>query len=110
MGKGDYLGELEHLVLLAVLRENSEAYGVSIRRAIEERTGRDVILGAIYSALDRLEDKGLVRSRVTDPLPVRGGRARRVFTVTAAGQRALAESQAMLARMAEGLRIGAGER
>ena len=83
---GDYLGEFEHLVLLAVLRLADEAYGVAVRREIAGRTGRDVSIGAIYITLDRLERKGFVKSRVGEPSVARGGRAKRYFRITARGQ------------------------
>ena len=79
MGRRDTLGGLEEVVLLAVMRLGNESYGVTIRREIEERTGRDVSLGAIYPTLDRLEDKGLVTSWMGEPTGERGGRSRRHF-------------------------------
>lgn len=97
------LGEFEHVVLLAVLRLGEDAYGMEVRREIEERTGRDVSTGAVYATLDRLEEKGLVASGLSDPTPERGGRARRIFRVTAAGSRALREARRILARMSYGL-------
>ena len=90
-----YLGEFEHLVLLAVLRVGEDAYAVPVRAEIESRAGRAVCRGALYTTLDRLEQKGLLRSRLGDPLPERGGRARRYYTVSPrglAGLRAARES------------------
>ena len=81
----DYPGEFEQMVLLAVLRRSADAYAVPVRSEIEARTGRAVARGALYTALERLEAKGLVRPRAGDPLPERGGRARRYFTVTPRG-------------------------
>lgn len=98
-----YLGELEQIVLLAVLRLKDEAYAVPILEQIEEQTGRKVARGALYTALDRLETKGCLRSRVGDPLPERGGRARRYFTVTPSAMRALKQSRASLLRLWRGL-------
>jgi PadR family transcriptional regulator PadR len=98
-----YLGELEQIVLLAVLRLGDEAYAVPILDQIEAQTGRKVARGALYTALDRLETKGCLRSRVSDPLPERGGRARRYFTVTPAALRALKESRLALMRLWNGL-------
>jgi DNA-binding PadR family transcriptional regulator len=98
-----YLGELEQIVLLAVLRLGDEAYGVPILEQIERQTGRKVARGALYTALDRLEAKGCLRSRVGDPLPERGGRARRYFTVTPAAVRALKASRLALLRLWKGL-------
>lgn len=100
------LGDLEQLVLLAVLRIGPDAYGVTVRDSIHERAARDLTLGTIYKTLARLEAKGLVSSRVGDPTPERGGRAKRYFAVTAAGQRAVRASFASLRRMAAGLDVG----
>lgn len=105
MAKGNFLGEFEQLVLLAVIRLDGNAYGVTIRDTIDEYTGRDVIVGQVYTALDRLESKGLIRSRVSAPDPVPGGRARKLFKITQTGRRALAASRHMVDRMAEGLMI-----
>ena len=98
-----YLGELEQIVLLAVLRLGDEAYAVPILEQIEAQTARKVARGALYTALDRLETKGCLRSRLGDPLPERGGRARRYFTVTPAAVRALKASRAALQRLWKGL-------
>ena len=86
-----YLGELEQIVLLAVLRAGDEAYAVPILEQIERQTGRKVARGALYTALERLETKGCLRSRLGEPLPERGGRARRYFTVTPAAVGALSD-------------------
>jgi PadR family transcriptional regulator PadR len=98
-----YLGELEQIVLLAVLRLGDEAYAVPILEQIESQTGRKVARGALYTALDRLEAKGCLRSRVGEPLPERGGRARRYFTVTPAAVRSLKASRMALMRLWHGL-------
>jgi PadR family transcriptional regulator, regulatory protein PadR len=98
-----YLGELEQIVLLAVLRLGDEAYAVPILEQIETQTGRKIARGALYTALERLETKGCLRSRVGDPLPERGGRARRFFTVTPAAVRALKQSRLALMRLWHGL-------
>jgi DNA-binding PadR family transcriptional regulator len=98
-----YLGELEQIVLLAVMRLGDQAYAVPILEQIEEQTGRTVARGALYTALDRLESKGCLRSRVGEPLPERGGRARRYFTVTATGLRALRNSRRVLVGLWAGL-------
>lgn len=102
---GDYLGEFEHLVLLALLRLGEQAYGVTVRREIAQRAERDVSLGAIYATLDRLEAKRLVRSRVGEPTAERGGRAKRYFRVTARGEAAVERTQHTLRRMVEGLTL-----
>lgn len=83
----EHLGTIELMVLLAVLRLREEAYGVPIAREISSHTGRDVLLGSIYAALARLEQKGLVVSRLGEPAAERGGRAKRYFRVTAVGRR-----------------------
>jgi DNA-binding PadR family transcriptional regulator len=104
MPKGGFLGEFEVYVMLSVSRLHADAYGISIRRDIEQRTGRDVAIGAVYATLGRLEDKGLVRHSVSAPLPMPGGRARKYFRLTVAGERALEHSTAMLTRMMAGFR------
>ena len=95
----DALGPLEHLVLLAVLRLGDRSYGVPILEEIKARTGRDYLRPSVYIALRRLEAKGLVKSRLGDPTPERGGRAKRFFTITAQGQRQLEASRAALVSM-----------
>ena len=75
MSKGDHLGEFELLVLSALLRLGDDAYGVAIRAEIEERAGRNASIGAVYATLERLEKKGLIRSRMGEATPERGGRA-----------------------------------
>jgi DNA-binding PadR family transcriptional regulator len=87
------LGSLELVILLAVTRLGDDAYGLAIREDVSNRTGHDYSVGAIYTTLERLAEKGLVSTRMSDPLPVRGGRARRHFKVTAAGQRALRQAE-----------------
>ena len=101
--KPPYLGEFEYAVLLSVMHLAEDAYAVPVRELIEERTGRPVARGALYTALERLENKGCLRSRMGDPTPERGGRARRYFTVTALGLRALRSTHAALARLSQGL-------
>ncbi|MGH7577182.1 MAG: PadR family transcriptional regulator [Longimicrobiales bacterium] len=98
-----YLGEFEQLILFSVLRLGEDAYGVSIRDAIEERTGRVVSSGAIYTTLGRLEDRGLVTSRVGDPTPGRAGRPRKYHALNAAGERALMDAYETIQAMAGGL-------
>jgi DNA-binding PadR family transcriptional regulator len=92
------VGELELVVLFVVLRLDEEAYGAAVRRDVEKRTGRDYSVGAIYASLRRLEDKGLVRSFESDPLPVRGGRSRRYFQPTTAGRAAIRKAVAEKSR------------
>jgi PadR family transcriptional regulator len=97
------LGEFGQLVLLALLRLGPDAYGTTGRREIEERSERRVSISAVYTTLDRLEVKGLVRSRVGEPAPQRGGRRRRHFELTATGGRALKLSHKAYAGMIAGL-------
>src|SRR6185503_17800159 len=97
--KGEYLGEFEQLVLLALVRLRDDAYGMTIRQEIEKRTGRQVSIGAAYATLDRLEEKGYVSSRVADPSPQRGGRAKRYFRLTVSGAEALNRSRQALDAM-----------
>src|SRR5262245_54787427 len=103
MSRIDRLGEFEQSVLLAIAHLRDDAYGVTIRREIESRTKRSVAVGALYTALDRLERKGYVASRMSDPTPERGGRSKRHFRVLAAGVRALRGSRDRLASMWKGL-------
>ena len=103
MGKGDYPGEFETLVLLAILRLGKNAYGMTIRHEIIDQTGRGVSRGATYSTLDRLEEKGYVSSWLADPTPERGGRAKRYYRIEATGQHALHASLRALRGMTQGL-------
>lgn len=103
MSSRDYLGEFEHIVVLALLRLEDRAYGVTVRREIEQRIGREVSIGAIYATLDRLEAKGYVRSRLGDPTPERGGRSKRFFRVTGKGVAAVNRTHRALHSMTEGL-------
>jgi DNA-binding PadR family transcriptional regulator len=99
----DGLSELELYVMLALARLGDEGYGVSIRREIEERAGRDVSIGAVYATLARLEQTGFLTSRLSEPVPVRGGRSRRHFGLTVTGERALEGALSMLRRMSSGV-------
>ena len=103
MAKGDFLGEFEQLVLLALIRLGDEAYGMAVRRELESRAHRDVSIGAVYATLDRLEGKGLVKSKRGETTDERGGRAKKCFTITGAGARALERSQQALRHMLDGL-------
>ena len=97
------LGDFEQLVLLALLRLGPEAYGATIRREIEARTGRDLAISAVYVTLERLEGKGFVRSRIGEPTAQRGGRRRKYFVLVPAGRRALAQAYRTFKVMVEGL-------
>jgi PadR family transcriptional regulator PadR len=100
--KGDYLAEFEIYVMLAVLQLGEVSYGVTIRRAIEERAGRPVSIGAVYATLGRLEEKKMVAFQTSDPQPVQGGRSRKLVSLTPEGRAALEHSTAMLQRMMQG--------
>jgi PadR family transcriptional regulator PadR len=91
-GKMDQLGQLEQFVMLAILRLQPTAYGVALQKELEQRTGREYSTGAIYAVLDRLEDKGLVKSKTGEVTAERGGRAKLYFSLTAPGQTALQAS------------------
>ena len=106
MPKGDFLGAFEEIVLLAVVRLADNAYGMTIRREIEERAGRAVSIGAVYSTLERLEAKGLVSSRYADGSAARRGRARRYFKLEPEGAKSLGRSNEILANMWSGLEPG----
>ena len=104
MAKGDFVGEFELYVMLAITHLKDGAYGIRIRQVIEDRTGRDVAIGAVYATLGRLGDKGLVRHELSEPEPVPGGRSRKYFHLTPAGRNALAHSASMMSRMMAGFR------
>jgi len=99
---GRFLAEFELYVTLAVSRLGDDAYGASILREIEERTGRPVSIGALYATLARLEDKGLVRVTASDPEPGQRGRPRKYCRLTARGEEYARHSAHMLQRMMEG--------
>ena len=96
-------GDFEESVLMAILHLGNDTYGVPLRRRLEEVTGRMVSVGALYTTLDRLEQKGFVSSRQSEPTPERGGRSKRYFQVTGLGEAALAEKQVARERMLSGL-------
>ena len=102
------LGEFEQLILLAILRLEDDAYGVTIRAELADRAGRHVAPGALYTALERLAVKGLIASRMSDPTPQRGGRAKRLVTVTATGRKALTRSVQAYDRLLDGLNLVRG--
>ena len=106
----EHLGEFEQIVLLAVLRLGQNAYGVPVRREIENRTGRSVTVGALYRTLDRLEEKGYVTSWFGDPVPERGGRSKRYLRVEPLGIRALNVSHRDLMAMWEGVDLSAASK
>ena len=96
------LGDLERLTLLAVLGLEGEAYGLAVQRALAA-AGRELAPGGVYTTLDRLERKGFLTSRWGEPTPERGGRAKRIYRVTAAGRRALAAAEKTAARLRDAL-------
>ena len=100
---GRALGEFEQLILFALVELDEDGYGAAVGRAIEARTGREVSAGAVYTALDRLEVRGLVRSRVGAPTPERGGRRRKYYRLEPEGARELHRSVAVLRSMSAGL-------
>jgi DNA-binding PadR family transcriptional regulator len=97
------LGDFEQLVLLGVLRLAADAYGAAIRQEIHARSGRDVSINAVYTTLDRLEDKGFLRSWTGEPTPQRGGRRRKFYAPTASGIAALKQAYRAFTAMTEGL-------
>ena len=101
------LRELELSVLLCVARLGDDAYGLRVRNEVSALCRHDYAVGAIYTTLQRLEEKGLVESWMTDPLPVRGGRSRRQYRVTAAGQLALNTARTLATRLWGALGAGA---
>ena len=105
-----YLGEMELMVLLAVVRLGDEAYGVPISKELLILAGREVALGSIYAALERLEEKGFVSSLLGEPTPERGGRAKRYFKVTPTGLRTLKMTRAALTKLWSGIPVLEGRR
>jgi PadR family transcriptional regulator PadR len=103
MSKRSYLGEFELMILLALIRLGEDAYGVPISKELLRVTGREVALGSVYAALDRLERKELVESTLGDPTPARGGRAKRYFRVTRKGMREAQLTRAALTNLWRGL-------
>src|SRR5215467_12507774 len=97
------LGEFEYLMLAAATRLGAEAYGAAIRQEIEAATGRRCSLGALYTTLDRLESKGLIKTWMGDPTPQRGGRPKRMVRVTAQGRRGAADFYRTILRASDGL-------
>ena len=98
-----YLGEFEYAVMLAILHLDEEAYAVPIRELIEQRTGRPIARGALYTGLDRLETKGCLRSRMGDATDERGGKPRRYYSVTSAGLKAIRATHEAMSAMTQGL-------
>jgi DNA-binding PadR family transcriptional regulator len=101
----DTLGEFEQVVLMAILRLGEAAYGVSIREEIAACTEREPSPGALYTTLDRLEERGFVTSRFGDPTPQRGGRAKRFFQVTSKGLQTVARVQRGYQQLLRGVQL-----
>jgi PadR family transcriptional regulator PadR len=105
MSRRDYLGEFEHIVILALFRLADRAYGVTVRQEIEARIGREVSIGAVYATLDRLEAKGYVKSQLGEPTRERGGRSKRFFHVTAKGISAVNRTHRAIQSMTQGFEL-----
>jgi PadR family transcriptional regulator PadR len=105
-----YLGEFELMVMLALIRLGEDAYGVPIGRAIEDGSGREVALGSVYAALERLEQKGFVSSDIGEPTAERGGRAKRYFRVTNSGLKQVRKTRQTLISLWRGLPQLGGDR
>jgi len=103
MGKTGVLGSFEEMVLLALLHQGRDAYSVTIRRELQERSGSQVAMGAVYATLDRLEDKGLVRSRSGQETTVRRGRPRRYYELAPSGAEELARTRRIRETMWQGI-------
>ena len=97
------IGEFEYLILTAAVQIGEDAYGAGIRTKIEEATGGRCSIGALYTTLDRLEQKGLIKTRMGDPTPERGGRAKRLVRVTAAGARAAEDFYSAVMKVTKGV-------
>jgi len=107
MGRGEGLSQLEQYVLLCLVRLGDEAYGVPIHQDIEERIGRSVSIATVYTALDRMENSGLVLSSLSSPSPERGGRAKRLFRLTPEGVTALQRARRVHEEMWDGVDLTA---
>ncbi len=105
MPKSQFFGEFEQVVLLALARLKDQAYGMAIRQEIEDRSGRDVAIGSVYSALDRMEKRGYVSATMGDPTPERGGRAKRYYRLELPGTLALNRAREIYAKLWDGLRL-----
>jgi DNA-binding PadR family transcriptional regulator len=97
------LGDFEVLILLALVRLKKEAYGAALHREIEERTGRSIAIGAVYTGLARLEKSGLVTAEIGEPTPERGGRRKKFYQLESSGAAALARSLTAHRSMMEGI-------
>jgi len=103
MSKEGFLGEFEQMLLLAVMRLDAEAYGIRLMEELDERAGRSVSRGSVYVTLDRLEAKGWITSEMSESRPERGGRSRRIVSVTPEGLAVLKQSRSALLELWDGL-------
>jgi DNA-binding PadR family transcriptional regulator len=110
MRKGDYLGNFDLMLLLALLRLGDDAYGVTIAQELEQQTDREVVVASVYARLERLQERGLVASRLGDATPERGGRAKRYFRITESGIGEVRDAQRSLMNMWKGLPELKGEK
>jgi PadR family transcriptional regulator PadR len=110
MRKGEYLGNFDLMLLLALLRLGENAYGVTIARELEEQTDREVVIASVYATLERLQDRGLVTSSLGDSSPERGGRAKRYFRITGLGIREVRDARRSLMNLWKGLPELKGEK
>lgn len=108
VGMADLLGTFEQAVLLSILRLGEDAYGRAILRQVQISLARSVVAGAVYTTLDRLEQRGFVASRLAPGTAIRGGRARRYYVIAAAGNRVLADAQKTMAKMWQGVKLPIG--
>jgi PadR family transcriptional regulator, regulatory protein PadR len=99
MKSNTYIGEFEELVLLAILSQGDNAYGVPIRQALEKATGRSISIGSLYTTLSRLEEKGLIGSRSGEPTPERGGRAKRYYEIKGSAKQILRDVEVARERL-----------
>lgn len=110
MRKGEYLGNFDLMLLLALMRLGDDAYGVTIAQELETQTGREVVVASVYATLDRLQERRLVASRLGDATPERGGRAKRFFRITGAGLREVRNARRSLVNLWTGLPELKGEK
>ena len=110
MRKGEYLGNFDLMLLLALLRLGENAYGVTIARELEEQTGREVVIASVYATLERLQERGLVTSSLGESSPQRGGRAKRYFRITGLGIREVGDARRSLMNLWKGLPELKGEK
>jgi DNA-binding PadR family transcriptional regulator len=103
MGEHTYLGEFELMILLTILRLGDDAYGVPLSRELAKQRGKEVAVGSVYAALDRLENKGLISSILGESTPERGGRAKRYFRMTEQGLRSVHATRKVLSRLWQSL-------